>query len=478
MPDVTPMLIDGRDVGGGDIRDVRSPFDDRVVGTVVRGTTDHLDAAVAAAVARHAAGAPPTHERARVLDRAADAIEARTDEFAALISAESAKPIRTAAVEVSRACDTFRFAAAVARTSTGTMVPLDASAAGVHKLGFTLRMPIGVVAAISPFNFPLNLVAHKVAPAIAAGCPVVLKPASATPLTALRLAALLTNECGLEPGWLNVVTCDGATANHLVTHRDVALITFTGSAPVGWSIRAAAPRKRVGLELGNNAPVIIEADTPDLASVATRVAAAGYTFAGQSCISVQRVYVHRDVADGFTQHLAAAADALVVGDPADPATDVSALISPDETRRVAGDIADAVSGGATVVTGGEVIDAGAHGVLPPTVLRGVDATMAVSAGEVFGPVVTVTAYDTFDEAVDLANDTVYGLQAGVFTADVSRAIDAAHRLRFGGVTINEVPTWRADQMPYGGVGESGNTKEGPAWAVREMTVERMVAIDW
>lgn len=471
------MLIGGEDVGGP-ARSVRSPFDDRVVGTVVAGTTDHLDAAVAAAARCHAAGPLPTHERARILDRAADAVEARTAEFAALISAESAKPITTATVEVARACDTLRFAAAVARTTAGEMVPLDASAAGAHKLGFTLRVPIGVVAAIAPFNFPLNLVAHKVAPAIAAGCPVVLKPASATPLTALALARVLADECGLPAGWLNVVTCDGATANHLVTHPGVALITFTGSAPVGWSIRAAAPRKRVGLELGNNAPVIVDADVPDVAAVAGRIAAAGYSFAGQSCISVQRVYAHRDLAGELTAALADAADAMVVGDPADPATQVSALITPGETRRVVGEVADAVAGGASVVTGGELAGLGAHGVLTPTVLTGVSPDMAVSAREVFGPVVSVTPFDHFDEAVALANDTVYGLQAGVFTGDVSRAIDAAHRLNFGGVTINEVPTWRADQMPYGGVGESGNTKEGPAWAVREMTIERMVAIDW
>jgi len=475
--DTSPMLIDGTWLTTTDVAEVHSPYDHRVVGTVPVGTTGHLDHAVAIAKDRHAAGALPAHERARILDRAADALGHHAEEFAQLISAESAKPITTARTEVARATDTFRFAAAVARTATGEMVPLDASSAGGHKLGFTLRLPIGVVAAITPFNFPLNLVAHKLAPAIAAGCPVVLKPASATPLTALRLATMLTEECGLPPGWLNVVTCDGATASYLTTHDDVALVTFTGSAPVGWKIRQAAPRKRVSLELGNNAPVIIEPDT-DIADVARRVAIAANSFAGQSCISVQRVYVHHDIADAFTDALAAEVAALVLGDPANDATNVSALINPDETARVMASVTAAVAGGATMVTGGRVRDLGANGVLEPTVLNGVTPTMDVSATEAFGPVLGVASYTTLDEAIALANDTTYGLQAGIFTTDIAKAMAAARQLNFGGVMVNEVPTWRADQMPYGGVGESGNAKEGPAWTVREMTIERMVAIDY
>lgn len=471
------MLIDHHRVTTADASEVRSPYDNRVVGLVPVGTTDHLDQAVAAARARHAAGALPAHQRARILDRAADALDRDSEAFAQLITAESAKPITTARTEVARATDTLRFAAAVARTATGEMVPLDASSAAGHKLGFTLRLPIGVVAAITPFNFPLNLVAHKVAPAIAAGCPVVLKPASATPLTALRLATMLTEECGLPPGWLNVVTCDGATASHLTTHDDVALVTFTGSAPVGWKIRQAAPRKQVSLELGNNAPVVIEPDS-DIADVARRVAIAANSFAGQSCISVQRVYVHHDIADAFTDALAAEVVALVVGDPADDATNVSALINPKETSRVCDVVAAAVAGGARVVTGGQVRALGANGVLEPTVLTGVTPTMDVSATEVFGPVLSVASYTTLDEAIAMANDTTYGLQAGIFTTDIAKAMAAARQLNFGGVMVNEVPTWRADQMPYGGVGESGNAKEGPAWAVREMTIERMVAIDY
>jgi acyl-CoA reductase-like NAD-dependent aldehyde dehydrogenase len=471
VPATTPALIDGEDVLTDEVAEVRSPYDGAVVGAVPVGTTELLDRAVAVALARHRAGAPPAHERAAVLDRVAAALAERTEDFARSITAESAKPITTARVEAQRAVDTVRFSAAVARTLTGETVPLDASVAGVGKVGFVKRVPVGVVAAISPFNFPLNLVCHKIAPAVAAGCPVVLKPASATPLTALRVARLF-EECGLPPGWINVVTCSGRVADHLVTHDDVALITFTGSPDVGWGIRARAPRKKVGLELGNNAPVIIEADG-DWATAAAKVAVGGYGFAGQSCISVQRVYVHRSIHEPFTAALAERVAALRVGDPMDPATEVSALISPSETERVASWIDEAAGQGARVVVGG---DRSPDGVLRPTLLDGVTSDMDVCRNEVFGPLVGVAAYDTFDEAVAAANDTRYGLQAGVFTSNVATALAAADRLDFGGVLVNEVPTWRADQQPYGGVRDSGNTREGPAYAVEEMTERRMVVL--
>jgi acyl-CoA reductase-like NAD-dependent aldehyde dehydrogenase len=351
------------------------------------------------------------------------------------------------------------------------MVPLEASVAGMGKLGFVLRVPIGVVGAISPFNFPLNLVAHKVAPAIATGCPVVLKPASATPLTALKLASMLLDEAGLPDGWLNVVTCSGRVANHLVTHDDVAMITFTGSPPVGWGIRAAAPHKRVGLELGNNAPVVIEPDG-DWAGAARKISVAGYSFAGQSCISVQRVYVHSSVADGFIDELVTAVKGLKIGPPLEDDTDVSALIDRGETERVQHWVDDAIAEGATVAVGGRVEGS----VMVPTVLTGVLPDMEVCRNEVFGPVVGVAVYDDFDEALRLANDSRYGLQAAVFTSDIGKALTAARTLDYGGVMVNEVPTWRTDQMPYGGLRDSGNTREGPAWAAREMTEERLVVI--
>lgn len=471
MTELTPALLDGEDITTDEVLEVRSPYDDALVGSVPVGTAALLDRAVAVAVERHRAGPPPAHERAAVLDRAAVLLAERLDEFAGSITAESAKPITTARTEAERALDTLRFSAAAARTLTGETVAMDASSNGVGKVGYVMRLPVGVVAAVSPFNFPLNLVCHKIAPAVAAGCPVVLKPASSTPLTALRIARLF-EEAGLPPGWLNVIPASGKVANRLVTHDDVAMITFTGSPEVGWEIRANAPRKRVGLELGNNAPVIIEPDA-DLDRAATRIVAGGYGFAGQSCISVQRVYAHRTIHDQLRDLLAAKVEGLTVGDPTDPDTDVSALISPDETERVAGWIDEALDEGAALAAGG---GRDANDVLCPALLDGVDASMKVSNTEVFGPVVGLTAYDDLDDAIDQANRTRYGLQAGIFTTDIATALGAVERLDFGGVLVNEVPTWRADQQPYGGVRDSGNTREGPAYAVEEMTERRMVVL--
>jgi acyl-CoA reductase-like NAD-dependent aldehyde dehydrogenase len=476
MMDITPMRIDGTAVTTAKSAPVRSPFDGREVGRVPVGSEVDIDRAVEVALSRHRGGALPAYQRAEVLDAAVVALQRRQEELAQCISAESAKPISTARIEAARSVDTFRFSAAVARTLTGETVPMDASAAGVGKLGFTLRVPVGVVAAISPFNFPLNLVAHKVAPSLAAGCPMVLKPASTTPLTALLLAEILEDEAGLPPGWLNVVTVPGRVADHLVTHPDVAAITFTGSPEVGWNIRARAPRKRVGLELGNNAPVIVHHDA-DVAAAAAKVTVGGFSFSGQTCISVQRVYVHDEVAEVFLAELESRVGELVVGDPADPATNVSALISTSETDRVAVAVAEAIEGGAEAVTGGDRVAAqSGTGLLAPTVLRDVDDDMVVCRTEIFGPVVAVRRYTVLDEAIAAANDSRYGLQAGIFTSDLSTGIEAAHRLDYGGVCVNEVPTFRSDQMPYGGIRDSGNTKEGPAWAVREMTEERMVVI--
>jgi len=471
MTDMTPALIDGADVSADGVSEVLSPFDGSVVGAVPACGPEHLDTAIAVALARHRSGALPAYRRAEILDRAAELLSGRIDEFARCITAESAKPITTATVEAQRAVDTIRFAAAEARTFTGEMIPLDASSAGVGKLGFTKRVPIGVVGAISPFNFPLNLVCHKIAPAVAAGCPVVLKPASATPLTALRITRLF-EEAGLPPGWINVVTCSGRVANHMVTHPDVAMITFTGSPEVGWSIRADAPRKRVSLELGNNAPVIIAADG-DWETAASKIAVGGYAFSGQTCISVQRVYVHRSLHEGFVAALADRVRQVRVGDPMDPATEVSALIDSGEADRVESWITEATGQGARLVVGGTRTD---DDVLLPTLLDSVEPDMQVCRTEVFGPLVGVAPFDSFDHALDLANDTRYGLQASVFTSDISDALKAVDTLDFGGVLVNELPSWRADQQPYGGVRDSGNTREGPPYTVQEMTERRMVVI--
>lgn len=456
----------------GDDIVVRSPYDGHEIDRVPACSVEEVTRAVACARAALRDDPLPPFRRAEILDRAAHLLDQRVDAFARIIAEEAAKPIKTARVEAKRAVSTFTFAAVEARRLAGDMVPLDASDVGTGKLGFTLRVPIGVVGAISPFNFPLNLVAHKVAPAIAAGCPVVLKPASQTPLSAIALAELLLDECGLPRGHLNVTTGGGGTVgNAIVDDPDIALITFTGSPEVGWGIKARAPRKKVGLELGNNAPVIIEPDG-DVDTAAAKIAVAGFSHAGQSCISTQRVYLHESIADRFLDQLVPKVDALVVGDPLDEATDVSALISTGERERVEAWIDDAVAAGAKVATGGNE----RNGVLAPTVLTDVTPDMKVCNLEVFGPVVAVQTYRDVDDAFRLANDTRYGLQAAIFTRDLPLALRAARELDFGGVLVNEVPTWRTDQMPYGGVRDSGNTREGPHYAVHEMTETRLVVL--
>ncbi len=451
---------------------VRSPYDGAEVGRVPKHTALDVDRAVKAAAQAVRDEPLPPWRRAEVLETAARLLAERTEDFARIIAREAAKPLKTARIEATRAASTFTFAAVEARRLTGDMVPVDAAQIGEGRLAFTLRVPVGVVAAISPFNFPLNLVAHKLAPAIAAGCPVVLKPASQTPLSAVALAGLLVGECGLPAGYLHVVTGPGGeVGDALVEHPDVAYITFTGSSEVGWGIAAKGGRKKVALELGNNSPVILEADG-DWDKAARTISTAGFAHAGQSCVSVQRIYVAAEVEEAFTATLAKLVDGLVVGDPLDEATDVSALISEGERDRVKAWIDEAVAGGARVVAGGDV----ENGVLRPTVLAGVTPDMKVCRDEVFGPVVAIQAYGSLDEALRLADDTRYGLQAGIFTSSLPSALRAARELHFGTVLVNEVPTWRADQMPYGGVRESGNTKEGPASAVREMTEERLVVI--
>jgi acyl-CoA reductase-like NAD-dependent aldehyde dehydrogenase len=473
MADVRALPLAGERYRSGDTITVRSPYNGAVIGEVPACTPDDVGRAVDAAKSAHAAGPLPQWKRAAILDAAAQVLASRREDFARTIAGEAAKPLKTARVEAERAVSTFQFAAAEARKLAGEMVPLDASAAGEGKLGFTLRLPVGVVGAISPFNFPLNLVAHKLAPAIAAGCPVVLKPASQTPFSAISLAEVLLDECGLPADQLHVVTGGGGTVgNALVDHPDIALITFTGSPDVGWSIRARAPRKRVGLELGNNAPIIIEADGAWEAA-AGKIKVAGFSHAGQSCISTQRILLQRAIAADFTDALVEGVHALVVGDPMDEATDVSALISEDERDRVEAWIEEAVGGGAKVAAGGGLTG---DGVLAPTVLTDVTPDMKVCAKEVFGPVVAIAEYDELDDALALANQTEYGLQAAIYTSDIGKALTAARRLDFGGVLVNEVPTWRADQQPYGGVRDSGNTREGPAYAIKEMTELRMVVL--
>ena len=461
------LVIDGAQVETGEWTEVRSPFSGELVGRVARGGAAEARRALDAAAAAMAEPLP-AHERARILDRVSSLLEERADEAARTISAEAGKPLKAARVEAARAASTYTFAALEARRLAGEVVPMEGSAAGEGKLALTLRLPIGIVGAISPFNFPLNLVAHKIAPALAAGCAVVLKPASATPLSALFLASL-EEEAGLPPGWLNVVSGSAsAIGDVLVDDERVKLITFTGSSAVGWDLAARAHKKRVKLELGNATPAIVCSDAPPW--TAARLAANAFSFAGQSCISVQRIYVMEGAWDDFVAEFVPAVEALHVGDPSDESTDVGPLITEGERDRVL----DWIKGSnGEVLTGGDVNE---DGLLRPTVIANPARTDKVQCEEVFGPVVTLTRTADLDDAIEQANSTRYGLQAAIFTRDIHPALEAAKRLEFGGVTINEAPTFRADQMPYGGVKESGNTKEGPAWAVREMTEERLVVL--
>ncbi len=411
------------------------------------------------------------HERAAILQRTAVALVEREAQFAELICAEAGKPISAARLEAQRAVGTFEAAAVAARVLGGELVPMDAWPGGAGKLGFTMRRPIGVIGAITPFNFPLNLVAHKVAPAIAAGCPVVLKPSERTPMSALLLAEVL-EASGLPSDWLSVVLAPPAETARLFCEDDrVAMISFTGSASIGRQLREQAPHKKVVLELGNATPVIVEPGA-DLEAAATKCAATGFAYAGQACVSVQRVFVHETLYDDFLDRFAAKVDALVVGDPADEATFVGPVIDAGSRDRIRSWIAAAVDAGARVVAGGELEGE----VLRPTVLTGTTRDMDLASSEVFGPVVVVERHASLAEAIDRANDTPYGLQAGIFTGDVTAALKAAPRLRFGSVLVNETPSFRADHMPYGGIKESGNGTEGPLYAAREMTNEQLIVL--
>jgi acyl-CoA reductase-like NAD-dependent aldehyde dehydrogenase len=467
------LLVAGEWIETGEWAEVESPYDGTVVGRVAQGDAALVDRAAEAAHAAFEAAEFPQHERADALDRAAHLVRERGDDLALAIAAEAGKPLKTAKIEAARCAETLTFSAVEARKLTGGTVPMEATAAGAGKLGVMLRVPYGVVGAISPFNFPLNLVAHKLGPALAAGNAVVLKPAGQTPISALKLAEVLA-EAGVPDGWLNVIPGPGSeVGNAIVENEHTRAITFTGSSAVGWDIRSRVPHKKVNLELGSNAPLIVHADG-DWEQAADKAKLHAFSHAGQSCISIQRILLHEDVADRFTERFVEKVSGLKVGDPLDEETDVGPLISPKDRDRVKEWIDEAVAAGAELLTGGELVDEGRC--LAPTVIANPPHRAKVWREEIFGPVATVERYSDFGEALRLANDSRYGLQAGVFTRDMGRGLEAGNTLEFGGVLINEVPTFRADQQPYGGVKDSGNTREGPAFAVQELTEERFVTL--
>jgi acyl-CoA reductase-like NAD-dependent aldehyde dehydrogenase len=451
---------------------VACPYDGAPVGTVHRAGANELEQAIQAAVAAFETTRKlPGHARAAVLRKVSELIAARADSLARMIALEAGKPIKQARVEVGRSAATFAAAADEATRFHDELLHLDAAPGGEGRQGMVRRFPIGPIAAISPFNFPLNLVAHKLAPAIAAGCPVVLKPASQTPISALTLAKII-----LEAGWpaaaLSVLPMNSKDAAPLVEDDRFKLLTFTGSPLVGWDMKRRAGRKRVTLELGGNAGCIVHSDA-DLAFAAERVAVGGYSYAGQSCISVQRVFVHEPVYEEFMDSFVPKVRALKVGHPLDETTDLGSLISAGDAERVGAWLQEARAAGAECLVGGDV----QGGVVAPTVVVKAGPDLRVNAQEVFAPVVTVQTYADFEEALRAVNNSDFGLQAGLFTRDVRRIFRAYEELEVGGVIVDDVPTWRIDPMPYGGVKQSGFGREGLKYAIEEMTEPRLLVIN-
>jgi acyl-CoA reductase-like NAD-dependent aldehyde dehydrogenase len=474
---VAPDLVIKPPYGHGELMTLRAPWDGAELAQVPTATLEDMDVVLdRARAAAQAYRWTPAWKRAAILERASHLIEENAEQIAHIIAAEGGKPLKDARVEAKRGASTFRWASEESKRTAGDLIEMDADPSGEHRFGWTIREPRGVIAAISPFNFPLNLVSHKVAPALAGGNAVVLKPASNTPLTALRLAELLA-EAGLPDGVLQVVVGSGSTiGNKMVMDERTNMVSFTGSPPVGRQIAKDAGMKMVTLELGNNSATIVDSDA-NLELAVQRIVAGGFANSGQICISVQRVVVHQAVYDEFLALLLPAVEALVVGDPLDESTDVATLINKGEVDRVSAWIDEAVSQGATLATGGLRED----GRILPTVLTDVDHGMKVCAQEVFGPVLSVVKVRDLCEAIEVSNDSEMGLQAGVFTNDLNKAMYAARRLEVGGVMINEVPTFRVDHMPYGGIKGSGIGREGLKYAIREMTELKMVAIremDW
>jgi acyl-CoA reductase-like NAD-dependent aldehyde dehydrogenase len=468
------LFINGRWVKNASSRhlEVKNKYNGETVGVIPIATRDEVEEAlVAAQRAAQVMADLPAHKRADILSRTAAALSEQKEDIARCIAAEAGKALKFARAEVERAISTFQIAAEESKHIHGETIPLDAVPSGEGFFGFTVRRPVGVVVAISPFNFPLNLVAHKIAPAIAAGNSIVLKPASTTPLTAVKLCQAL-EKAGLPAGAINLVVGSGGTVGEwLISDPRVSKITFTGSPEIGRHILARAGIKKVTLELGNTSPVIIAPDA-DIEYAAKRCALGAFYNSGQVCISVQRVYGDRQIFAELQDKFIKATNLLVVGDPLDERTDVGPMIDLGEAERTESWVDEARVDGATVLTGGKRQGP----IYWPTVLTDVKPEMKVVAQEIFGPVASLIEYGSFEDALRMADNCDYGLQAAVFTRDINRVFQAVKRLNFGGVIINEAPTFRADHMPYGGTRQSGLGKEGIKYAIEEMTHLQMVAI--
>lgn len=471
MSAVKSYLVAGRWKDSDETFEVKSPYDSSVVATVATPTAADVDAAAqAAADAFDQTRKLPIHVRSEALMHISRRLEERNEEIADLIAREGGKPLKWAKVEAARAVSTFRWAAEECRREGGQLMRLDTEASLGTRIGMVRRFPLGPVLAITPFNFPVNLVAHKMAPALAVGAPIVIKPATKTPLGALLLGELF-GETDLPDGMLSVLPIGGSEAGELARDERFAKISFTGSSQVGWDLKQADPRKAVTLELGGNAGVIVHSDA-NLDRAAQRIAFGGFYQAGQSCIAVQRVLVHESVADEFSRKLTAEVEKLKTGDPMDAETDVGPVIDPDALERISGWVDEAVASGAEVLAGGKREDP----FYLPTILTKTDRDMKVRCEEIFGPVVTLGTYSDFEDAVAEVNGSRYGLQAGVFTSDIDRIMLAHRDLEVGGVIQNDVSSFRADQMPYGGTKDSGSGREGLRWAMDEMTEPRILVL--
>ena len=466
------FFVDGKWIEEGDPVEVRAPYDGAVIATVFQGRREHAEAAIAAAVkAFGTTRRLPAFERQRVLRRVSENITERKQEFARTMAQEAGKPIKAARTEVERAIFTFNVAAEESTRIYGEYLPLDWQEFTAGRWGIVRRFPLGPIAGITPFNFPLNLVAHKVAPAIAAGCPLVLKPAPQTPLTALLLAEAV-QQAGWPDGGLNVLPLANEDAGLLVTDERIKLISFTGSAAVGWQIKKNCGKKKVVLELGGNAGVIVHSDA-DLAYAADRCVVGGFSYAGQTCISVQRILVERSAFAKFTDFLLEGVKKLKTGDPLDESSDLGPLIRESDAVRASDWIQEAVRAGARLLCGGQRRGP----VLEPTVLTGTRPEMKVNCQEIFAPVVTVEPYDDFNQALKQINNSPYGLQAGLFTRDAKLIFNAYEELEVGGLIAGDVPAFRIDHMPYGGVKDSGLGREGLRYAIEEMTEPKLLVMN-
>jgi acyl-CoA reductase-like NAD-dependent aldehyde dehydrogenase len=469
----TGFLLCGKEWIEGETLEVRSPWDQGLVGRVTVATRADARQAVNHAVASmRRTRALPRWKRREILEDVAGALIEQKERFAQLIVAEAGKPVRLARAEVDRAVLTFKTAAEEAARLGGESIPLDLTEGNENRWGLVQRFPVGPILAITPFNFPLNLVAHKAAPALAAGCPLIIKPAPQTPFTALALGEVI-----LKAGWpqeaLAVLPLSNADTAWLAEKEDrIKLVSFTGTSKVGWEIKAHSGRKRVLLELGGNAALIVHGDWPDLDEAAVRTAHAAFGYAGQSCISVQRVFVHRSVFQTFLWKVVECTAKLISGDPSDEATEVGPMVRPGEAERVEAWIKEAVEAGAKLISGGE-----RHGsVITPAILTATKPGMKVRDEELFGPVVAIEPYEDFEQALADVNHSRYGLQAGLLTRDAGRILTAYRELEVGALIVGDTPSWRLDPMPYGGVKESGLGREGLRSAIEEMTEPRMLVM--